>query len=46
MVERLAAVTGKSCPEQLANLRNKAVRFNGCCSKDSMEGVVFDMLGI
>ena len=46
MVERLASVTGKSCPEQLANLRDKAVRFNGCCSKDSMEQVVFDMLGI
>ena len=46
MVERLAAVTGKSCPEQLANLRDKAVRFDGCCSKDSMDGVVFDMLGI
>lgn len=46
MVERLALVTGKSCPEQLANLRNKAVRFDGCCSKDSMDGVVFDMLGI
>ncbi len=46
MVERLAAVTGKSCPEQLANLRDKAVRFDGCCSKDSMDNVVFDMLGI
>lgn len=46
MVERLALVTGKSCPEQLANLRNKAVRFDGCCSKDSMDGVVFNMLGI
>ena len=46
MVERLASVTGKSCPEQLANLRDKAVRFDGCCSKDSMDGVVFDMLGI
>ena len=46
MVERLAEVTGKSCPEQLANLRNKAVRFDGCCSKDSMDGVVFNMLGI
>ena len=46
MVERLAAVTGESCPEQLANLREKAVRFDGCCSKDSMDGVVFNMLGI
>ena len=46
MVERLAEVTGKACPEQLANLRNKAVRFDGCCSKDKMDGVVFNMLGI
>ena len=46
MVERLAAVTGESCPEQLANLREKTVRFDGCCSKDSMDGVVFNMLGI
>ena len=46
MVERLAEVTKKCCPEQLANLRDKAVRFDGCCSKDSMEQVVFDMLGV
>lgn len=46
MVERLAEITEKCCPEQLANLRNKTVRFNGCCSKDSMDGVVFNMLGI
>ena len=46
MVERLAAVTGRTCPEQLANLRDKAVRFDGCCSKDKMDGVVFGMLGI
>lgn len=46
MVERLAEITGKCCPEQLANLRNKTVRFNGCCSKGSMDGVVFNMLGI
>lgn len=46
MVERLAEVTGKACPEQLANLRDKAVRFDGCCSKNEMDGVVFNMLGI
>ena len=46
MVEQLAETTKKSCPEQLANLRDKEVRFTGCCSKDSMEQVVFDMLGI
>ena len=46
MVEKLAETTKKCCPEQLANLREKEVRFTGCCSKDSMEQVVFDMLGI
>ncbi len=46
MVEKLAEVTKESCPEQLANLRSKTVRFSDCCSKDSMEKVVLDMLGI
>lgn len=46
MVEKLAEVSKESCPEQLANLRSKAVRFEGVCSKDSMEKVVLDMLGI
>lgn len=46
MVEKLAEVTKACCPGQLANLRDKKVRFDGCCSKDSMEKVVFDMLGI
>lgn len=46
MVEKLAEVSKESCPEQLADLRSKAVRFEGVCSKDSMEKVVLDMLGI
>ncbi len=48
MVERLAEVTGKSCPAQLANLRNKPVRFSEVCEKDSssMEKVITRMLGI
>ncbi len=46
MVEKLAEISKESCPEQLANLRSKAVRFEGVCSKDSMEKVVLDMLGI
>ena len=48
MVERLAEVTGESCPAQLANLRDKTVRFTDCCGKDSssMEKVVMGMLGI
>ena len=45
-VDRLAAVSGAECPEQLANLKGKAVRFTDCCSKESMEKVVLDMLGI
>ena len=48
MVEKLAEVTGKSCPGPLANLRDKQVRFTDCCQKDSsaMEKVIFEMLGI
>ena len=48
MVEKLAEVTGEECPAPLAGLRNKAVRFSGCCSRDSasMEKVIMDMLGI
>lgn len=46
MVTRLAEITGLECPEQLATLKNKAVRFDGCCEKSGMDEVVFDMLGI
>lgn len=46
MITRLAAVTGCECPGPLANLRDKKVRFTGCCEKTEMEKVVFDMLGI
>lgn len=46
MVNKLAEVTGLSCPEQLSGLRNKPVRFSSCCSKAGMEQTVFDMLGI
>lgn len=46
MVARLAEVTGLECPEQLAGLRDKPVRFTGCCSKYKMEQTVFDMLGV
>jgi len=46
MVGRLAEVTGLECPAPLANLRNKKVRFTGCCEKAEMDRVVFDMLGI
>ena len=46
MVRRLAEITGLECPEQLANLKDKEVRFNGCCEKSGMDEVVFNMLGI
>ena len=46
MVGRLAEVTGLECPAPLANLRDKKVRFTGCCEKAEMDRVVFDMLGI
>lgn len=46
MVGRLAEITGAECPAPLANLRDKQVRFTGCCEKENMAGVVFDMLGI
>ena len=46
MVNRLSEVTGIPCPAPLANLKNKTVRFSGCCDDDGMEQVVLDMLGI
>lgn len=46
MVTRLAQVTGEVCPPQLANLKEKTVRFDGCCAKEEMEKVVLDMLGV
>ena len=46
LVGRLSEITGVECPAPLANLRNKPVRFTGCCEKDDMTSVVFDMLGI
>lgn len=46
LVTRLSKVTGVECPKPLANLRDKAIRFDGCCEKEGMEQVVFDMLGI
>jgi threonine synthase len=44
MVLGLHVETGEECPEQLATLKNKQPRFNGCCEKEDMEQVVFDML--
>lgn len=44
MVLGLHVETGEDCPPQLANLKDKAPRFTGCCKKEDMEQVVFDML--
>ena len=46
MVKHLAEITGLECPAPLANLKEKQVRFTGCCSRDNMDEVVFNMLGI
>ena len=44
MVLGLHVETGADCPPQLANLKDKTPRFTGCCKKENMEKVVFDML--
>ncbi|MBP9988553.1 MAG: threonine synthase, partial [Ruminococcus sp.] len=44
MVLGLHVETGAECPRQLADLKNKTPRFNGCCKKEEMEQVVFDLL--
>lgn len=46
MVGELARVTKTSCPPQLADLRDKPVRFRDVCDRDSMEKAVFRLLGI
>ena len=44
MVLGLHVETGADCPPKLANLKDKTTRFTGCCKKEDMEKVVFDML--
>ena len=44
MVLGLHVETGEECPAQLANLKDKTPRFTGCCKKEDMEKVVFDLL--
>lgn len=46
MVNELKAVTNENCPGQLADLKNKAVRFTDVCDRDSMEKAVFRLLKI
>lgn len=43
-IDKLAAVTGKVCPPQLASLSGKAVRFGGSCTREGMEDAVFSIL--
>ena len=46
-VERIAqleAVSGVKAPRRLAELKGKAVRFDGVAEKEKMEGVVLDFL--
>lgn len=48
MVMQLEEMTGVEAPAQLKGLKDKPLRFNNVCEKDtdSMRKVVFDMLGI
>ncbi len=48
MLTKLEEMTGVKAPEQLRGLKEKKVRFNNVCGKDtdSMRKVVFDMLKI
>ena len=46
MVSRLAEVSGLAIPQSLADLKGKAVRFDGVINKDDMEGYVLRQLGI
>ena len=45
-VRLLIEKTGVPCPPQLANLRDKAVRFKDVSKKDEMINAVYGMLGI
>ncbi len=46
MLDELAKITGESCPVQLSYLKGMPVRFEGFCTRDSMEGVVLEMLDL
>ena len=45
-LDRLHALTGCEVPAPLANLRGKAPRFTGVCSRADMEQTVYDLLHI
>lgn len=46
LVKELCEKTGEPCPPQLANLKDKEVRFTLVCEKEDMINTVYDMLGI
>ncbi len=46
MVNMLKSETNESCPRQLADLKDKTVRFADVCDRDSMEKAVFRLLKI
>lgn len=45
-VRMLVDATDEPCPEQLANLSDKKVRFSDVCDKEDMINMVYGMLGI
>ena len=46
MLDELAALTGAACPRQLAGLKEKSVRFDAVCTKQSMADTVLNMLDL
>ena len=46
MVNKLIETTEEPCPPQLANLKEKQVRFTSCCEKAEMIDMVYKMLEI
>lgn len=44
MLDELAVLTQTACPRQLAGLKEKPVRFNDVCTKESMAQSVLEML--
>lgn len=45
-VSKLIETAKVPCPSQLADLKSKKIRFNGCCEKEDMANAVYEMLGI
>ncbi len=42
----LAAYSGMECPEQLATLKNKEVRFSAVCQKEDMQAMLYRFLNM